>query len=320
MKYPIGIQNFEQIVGEGWAYVDKTALVHHLVTTSKICFLSRPRRFGKSLLISTMEYYFKARKELFRGLAMESLEKEWKEYPVFKIDFNGVDFSEEGKLNDTLLNYYIAEWEKEYGKTPVDIPLGKRFETILRRACEQTGRRAVVLIDEYDKPILDVLESPMEEKNRNTLKAFYSTFKSADEYLQFVMLTGVTKFSQVSVFSGFNQPDDISMDSRYESICGITQDELESNFHDAISDMAVKYRCDYAEMKERLKRQYDGYHFGDGMTDIYNPFSLLNAFKKNAIYDYWYASGTPTYLQKLLKHNREQMNELTGRSTPPRCS
>src|SRR5574344_2924296 len=234
IKYPIGIQSFAQIVSDGWLYVDKTALIHQMVTTSKICFLSRPRRFGKSLLVSTLECYFKAQKDLFKGLAMEKLEQDWIEYPVFKIDFNGVNFAEEGKLNDTLINYYLAEWEKTYGETPADIPLGKRFELILRRAYEQTGHRAVVLIDEYDKPILDVLESPLEDINRNILKSFYSTFKSADAYLKFVMLTGVTKFSQVSVFSGFKQPKDISMSTTDEALCGITQDELEHYFAEPI--------------------------------------------------------------------------------------
>ena len=317
MKYPIGIQDFAKLIKEGWVYVDKTALVYQLVSTSSICFLSRPRRFGKSLLISTLEYYFKAQKDLFKGLAMEKLEQDWIEYPVFKIDFNGVNFAEEGKLNDTLINYYLAEWEKTYGETPADIPLGKRFELILRRAYEQTGHRAVVLIDEYDKPILDVLDSPMEDINRNILKAFFSTFKSADAYLRFVMLTGVTKFSQVSVFSGFNQPIDISMNTTYEALCGITKEELLSYFGEAITTMATKYRCDRQEMIAKLKSQYDGYHFSESMTDIYNPFSLLNAFYNNTIYDYWYASGTPTYLRKLLNHNKEQMNELTGKYYAP---
>src|SRR5574344_2578886 len=317
IKYPIGIQSFAQIVSEGWVYVDKTALIHQMVTTSKICFLSRPRRFGKSLLVSTLECYFKAQKDLFKGLAMEQLEQNWIEYPVFKIDFNGVNFTEEGTLHDTLVNYYITEWENDYGKTPTAIPFGKRFEMILKRAYEQTGHRAVVLIDEYDKPLLDVLETPLEAVNREILKAFYSTFKGADAYLQFVLLTGVTKFSQISVFSGFNQPDDISMDTRYEALCGISQEELESYFKESIASMAEEYLCSTDEMKAILKKQYDGYHFGKKLVDIYNPFSLLNAFKKNNIYDYWYASGTPTYLQKLLKHNNEQMNDITGKYYSP---
>ena len=220
MKYPIGIQSFSQIIEDGYVYADKTALVYDLVTTGKVYFLSRPRRFGKSLLVSTLECYFRARKELFKGLAMERLEKNWYAYPVFKIDFNGGEYKQEGTLTSTLL-YYIELWEKDYGATSPEAPIGKRFEQILRNACEQTGRKAVVLIDEYDKPILDVLDTPQEEENRDILKAFYSTFKSADDYTRFVFLTGVTKFSQVSVFSGFNQPNDISMSARYAGRTGI---------------------------------------------------------------------------------------------------
>ena len=316
MKYPIGIQSFDQLVGEGWVYVDKTALVYQLVTTSKICFLSRPRRFGKSLLISTLECYFKAQKDLFKGLAMEKLEQDWIEYPVFKIDFNGGNYAVQETL-DRKLEMYVSKWERVYGRDSLELNLEDRFAGVLRRAYEQTGHRAVVLIDEYDKPILDVLDSPMEDINRNILKSFYSTFKSADAYLKFVMLTGVTKFSQVSVFSGFNQPKDISMNTNFEAICGITKEELISYFGEAITTMATKYRCDSQEMIAKLKNQYDGYHFSESMTDIFNPFSLLNAFDNKTIYDYWYASGTPTYLRKLLNHNKEQMNELTGKYYAP---
>lgn len=317
MKYPIGIQSFSQIIEDGYVYADKTALVYDLVTTGKVYFLSRPRRFGKSLLVSTLECYFGARKELFKGLAMERLEKNWYAYPVFKIDFNGGEYKQEGTLTSTLL-YYIELWEKDYGATSPEAPIGKRFEQILRNACEQTGRKAVVLIDEYDKPILDVLDTPLEEENRDILKAFYSTFKSADDYTRFVFLTGVTKFSQVSVFSGFNQPNDISMSARYEALCGITQEELEYYFAEPIGWMAKKYKCTIAEMKLQLKQQYDGYHFSDELTDIYNPFSLINAFFNNRIDDYWFRTGTPTYLQTLLRHNQEGINDLTGKYYEPK--
>ena len=317
MKYPIGIQSFSQIIEDGYVYADKTALVYDLVTTGKVYFLSRPRRFGKSLLVSTLECYFRARKELFKGLAMERLEKNWYAYPVFKIDFNGGEYKQEGTLTSTLL-YYIELWEKDYGATSPEAPIGKRFEQILRNACEQTGRKAVVLIDEYDKPILDVLDTPQEEENRDILKAFYSTFKSADDYTRFVFLTGVTKFSQVSVFSGFNQPNDISMSARYEALCGITQEELEYYFAEPIGWMAKKYKCTIAEMKLQLKQQYDGYHFSDELTDIYNPFSLINAFFNNRIDDYWFRTGTPTYLQTLLRHNHEGINDLTGKYYEPK--
>ena len=309
MKYPIGIQTFSQLREDGYVYVDKTDLIYQLADRGKIYFLSRPRRFGKSLMLSTLEAYYEGRKELFEGLAISELEKDWFQYPIFHIDFNGDNFAIEGVLENKIEGF-IAQGERRYGKDPDLLTAGDRFEAVLKHACEKWGRRVVVLVDEYDKPILDVLETPMEEKNRNTLKAFYSTFKGADKYLQFVMLTGVTKFSQVSVFSGFNQPKDISMDPRYEALCGITQEEMERYFHEPIAELAQKEECTYGEMKERLKSQYDGYHFSESMLDIYNPFSILNAFDSLQIRDYWFASGTPTYLVRLLRHSNEQINEL----------
>ena len=320
MKYPIGIQSFERIIEGGYVYVDKTELIYRLTHESSICFLSRPRRFGKSLLVSTLENYYQGRKELFRGLAMELLEKDWYVYPVFHVDFNGSDFTREGILEERLADY-VSGWESGYGLSSGDDKhdLGGRFLKVLRTAHEQTGRRAVVLIDEYDKPILDVLDvnAALEDRHRNVLKGFYSVFKAADRHLQFVLLTGVTKFSQVSVFSGFNQPDDISMSMDYESLCGITQEELDRYFAEPVARMATDYRCTAEEMRQRLKLQYDGYHFSDRLTDIYNPFSLLNAFSKRRIYDYWFSSGTPTYLVRLLSHFRENMNELTGKYYRP---
>ena len=316
MKYPIGIQSFDRIIEDGYVYVDKTDMIYSLVSEGSIYFLSRPRRFGKSLLVSTIKNYFLGRKELFKGLAIDKLEKEWNVYPVFHVDFNGSDFTQEGVL-EKRLNGYVSDWEKKYGiySQNDDLDLGGRFIKVLEAAHNQAGQRAVVLIDEYDKPILDVLDlnQQLENRHRNVLKAFYSVFKGADEHLQFVLLTGVTKFSQVSVFSGFNQPKDISMDARYETLCGITQEELESYFAEPIAEMAQDYRCDTDEMKLRLKKQYDGYHFSDKMTDIYNPFSLLNAMDSKRIYDYWFRSGTPTYLIRLLSHFNENMNELTGK-------
>ena len=200
-----------------------------------------------------------------------------------------------------------------------ELGIGFRFRDILEAAHEQTGHRAVVLIDEYDKPILDVLDtdSTLEDRHRNVLKAFYSVFKVADTHLQFVLLTGVTKFSQVSVFSGFNQPKDISMDTRYETLCGITQEELDSYFAEPIAAMATKCRCSTEEMKSLLQQKYDGYHFSESMTDIYNPFSLLNALDSLQLRNYWFSSGTPTYLIRLLAHFKENMNELTGKYYPP---
>lgn len=316
MLYPIGIQTFDKIREDEYVYVDKTDLIYQLVSTGTIYFLSRPRRFGKSLLVSTLEAYYRGRKELFEGLAIAGLEKDWLEYPIFRIDFNGGPYTQPGVLEATIEGY-LGNWEDTYGKNVHYSTTGDRFRELLRRASEQAGRRAVVLIDEYDKPILDALDTPQEAVNRELLKTFYSTFKSADASLQFVLLTGVTKFSQVSVFSGFNQPKDISMDRRFETLCGITQQEMEHYFAEPIAALAERYECSVEEMKDKLRNQYDGYHFSDKLTGIYNPFSLLNAFDQTRISDYWYATGTPTYLEKLLKHNKEQINELTGKYYAP---
>ena len=320
MKYPIGMQSFDQIREMGFVYVDKTDMVYRLATEGKIYFLSRPRRFGKSLLVSTLKHYFLGHKELFQGLAIESLEKDWLEYPVFRIDFNGTDFTRPGSLL-SVLEGYVATWEHDYGASPYQEDLGKRFAYVLKQVHEQTGRRAVVLIDEYDKPLLDVLDCNiyatvdgnrirLEEWHRSLLKGFYSVFKGSDAHLRFVLLTGVTKFSQISVFSGFNQPEDISMATEYESLCGITEEELYTVFADPIRELATKYKVDETEMQQMLKQHYDGYHFSENMLDIYNPFSLLNCFKQQQMRDFWFASGTPTYLVRLLKHFKQNINEL----------
>ena len=329
MKYPIGIQTFEQIREDGYVYVDKTDMIYSLAHEGKIYFLSRPRRFGKSLLISTLENYFLGRRELFKGLTIDALEKEWITYPVFHVDFNGSDFTEDGVL-ERRIRSYIMNWEQQYSvKVDMEEDWGTRFCKILAEAHRQTGRRAVVLIDEYDKPILDVLDRDieivfqgnrmtLEERNRNILKGFYSTFKAADRDLQFVFLTGVTKFSQVSVFSGFNQPRDISRSPKYEILCGITQKELEQYFTEPVRSMSGVYKCTVEEMKERLARQYDGYHFSDNLTGVYNPFSLLSAFSDLRIQAYWFKTGTPTYLVRLLNHFKENLNELTGKYYAPK--
>ena len=236
MRYPISIQTFETIREGGYVYVDKTDLVYELAQ-EHVCFLSRPRRFGKSLLLSTLDAYFSGRKELFQGLKMEALEKNWDVYPVFRIDFAGGDYTRPEELPEKL-DGLIATWEAKWGKDGLKKTIGDRFQYVLEQACKQTGKKAVVLIDEYDKPMLDVLGEPLEQINRNILKGFYGTFKAADASLRFVLLTGVTKFSQITVFSGFNQPNDISMDSDYDAICGITEEELHTVFKEPIEEMA----------------------------------------------------------------------------------
>ena len=326
MKYPIGIQDFEKIIEGGYVYLDKTALVYDLVTNGKIYLLYRPRRFGKSLLVSTLKCYFEGKKELFKGLAIDKLEKDWKQYPVFHLSFGGQNFVEPYAL-DKVLEEFVAMAERIYGREELAETLGSRFKAVLGKAHQKTGMRAVVLIDEYDKPLLDVMdmdipvrETPnkmtLEEYNRNLLNGFYSVFKEADADLQFVLLTGVTKFSQVSVFSGFNQPDDISLDEHYEALCGITKEELYTTFREQIKAMAENYRVSEDEMKYKLKRKFDGYHFSSNMLDIYNPFSILNSLSKRRLSDFWFRTGTPTYLVRLLSHFKENLNELTGKYYP----
>ena len=323
MKYPVGIQTFDKIIAGGYVYVDKTDLIYSLVQEGTIYFLSRPRRFGKSLLISTLENYFLGRKELFKGLAIEKLETEWKKYPVFRISFGLGRFIERGKLED-LLEGTLKKWEREYEVDRVYDDYGPRFRDILATAHKKTGMPCVVLVDEYDKPIIDVLGSggfveidgekiSKESYNRGILKSFYASLKDADEDLQFVFLTGVTKFAKVSVFSGFNQPDDISLDRKYDTLCGISEDEIDIFFQESVADMAEDMGVTPSEVKELLKKQYDGYHFSSDMSEVYNPFSLLCALKKKRIDNYWFTTATPTYLINLLDRDNVNLDELTGK-------
>ena len=324
MQYPIGIQTFETIREDGYVYVDKTALVYRLAHEGQVYFLSRPRRFGKSLLLSTLKSYFLGKKELFKGLAIERLEQEWAEYPVFHLSFGTGKFSTPGFLEQSL-HKAVTDLEKKYGADTSVTDVALRFQSVIESAHEKTGRKVVVLIDEYDKPILDVLDSDvivrtpegnsrkLEDYNRELLKGFYGVFKDADPHLRFVFLTGVTKFSQVSVFSGFNQPKDISMDARYETLCGITKEELLTVFDGPIRELAEYQGQTFEETVEQLKAQYDGYHFSARMTDIFNPFSILNCLDSMRLDNYWFASGTPTYLVRLLAHCEENINELVGR-------
>lgn len=324
MQYPIGIQDFASIIKGGLVYVDKTALVYDLSKTKGVYFLSRPRRFGKSLLVSTFKYYFEGRRDLFKGLKIDALEKDWDCYPVFKMDFNDSNYLEAGALEDTI-NYYLTKWEERYGVEPASSQAGRRFADVLHRAHEKTGKPCVVLVDEYDKPMLDVLdtgrkatadgnEQLLEDRNRDVLKAFYSVFKLADADLRFVFLTGVTRFAQVSVFSGFNNARDISMNPKYDTICGISKDELDSDFASSMAVLASTLELPVDEVRRQLQQKYDGYHFSTGMTDIYNPFSLLNAFSDGDLKDYWFASGTPSYLIRLLNHSDENIQDIIGRT------
>lgn len=320
-KYPIGVQSFEKIRNDGYVYVDKTDLVYKLAQ-GNIYFLARPRRFGKSLLISTLKAYFEGRKDLFEGLKMMDLEQEWTKHPVISFDFNGLSRQENNPLRNYLFSQ-IIEAEKQYNLTPEDTDdLMLRFRRLIPAIHKATGQRVVVLIDEYDKPLLDLLDTgnPDDEKllaaNRELLKAFFSIFKATDDHLRFVMLTGITKFSQVSMFSGFNQPDDISLSNRYDTLLGITEQELHTVFAEGINEMAEEEGCSVEEIKTSLKLHYDGYHFSKRMVDVYNPFSILNAFAKLDMKSYWFASGTPSYLVRLLGDNQENVMEYTSQNYP----
>ncbi|GHV29389.1 ATPase AAA [Bacteroidia bacterium] len=300
-KLPVGIQDFEKLRTENYLYVDKTQYLYELAMFSRPYFLGRPRRFGKSLFLSMLKAYFLGKKELFEGLAIAALEKDWVKYPVIYIDFNKAAYTNIKTLNvvlDSILRDYEKEWEVE---TIVD-ELSVRFDRLIKRAYEITGQKVVILVDEYDKPLLGTMDNlDVNNEIRTALKGFYGVIKNADAYLRFVLLTGVTKFSKVSVFSDLNQLQDISMNERYAGICGISEDELKRNFQPEIANLAEKQNLTYEETLAELKRYYDGYHFCENTEDIYNPFSLLNTFYAGKFKDYWFETGTPTFLIKMLK-------------------
>lgn len=315
MKYPIGIQDFADLRSDGWVYVDKTALIHRLVSTGKYYFLSRPRRFGKSLLLSTLKAYFEGKKELFEGLAIADLEKEWKEYPVIHLDLNAKPFTKIEDLCD-LLNDQLTVYEHYYNSEAIDESPEGRFRQLIRRAKEKTGRNVVVLIDEYDKPMLQAIgNEELQDEFRSMLKAFYGVLKSADADIRFTLLTGVTKFGKVSVFSDLNNLKDISMSPQFSDICGITEQELHDNFDTPIADLAAANGQTKFQAYEELRRLYDGYHFCENSSGIYNPFSVLWTLSENRYGSYWFATGTPTYLVELLKNTKFNLKNLSGYET-----
>ena len=313
--YPIGIQNFESLRKDAYLYINKTALIYQLATTGRYYFLSRPRRFGKSLLLSTLEAYFQGKKELFEGLAIEKLEKEWTEHPILHLDLNIARYASTSDLED-ILNRNLVAWEKLYGADPAERSLPLRFAGIIDRAYHKTGQRTVILIDEYDKPLLQALhDEELQNQLRNMLKPFYGVLKTMDRAIRFALLTGVTKFGKVSVFSDLNNLDDISMRVPYAAICGITEEELRTYFEDDIHELASSLKLTYDETRTLLKRRYDGYHFVAEGPGLYNPFSLLNTFKYMRIDDYWFETGTPSYLVELLKHTHYDLYEMANTET-----
>ena len=314
MKLPIGIQSFEKIRTDHFLYVDKTAYIYRLVHNNVPYFLSRPRRFGKSLLLSAMKAYWEGRKDLFSGLAIEKLEEEnrgaWKSYPVFYFDFNGEDY--EDTAIEEVLDQHLSEWESIYGTEYRDRTLGYRFQKLLEAAHRKTGLRCVVLVDEYDKPLLEAIENKeLEEHTKKVFKGFFSRLKKADDSIQFIFITGVSKFHKVSIFSDLNQLRDISMTEEYAGLCGITEEEITSCLMDSVRNLAEKRKLTVEGCLSALRKQYDGYCFHPDGVSVYNPYSLLGALLDKDFGSYWFETGTPTFLVKKLKEMEFDVRKLT---------
>lgn len=311
MLYPIGIQSFEKIRNGGFVYVDKTALIYRLAASGQYYFLSRPRRFGKSLLVSTMEAYFSGRKELFEGLAMESLEKDWSEYPVLHLDLTGSSYIDISHLKMSL-DQHLRKWESLYDVAPMSEDLSSRFKDIIDAAYLKTGQKVVILIDEYEKPIIDNIDNPeLMEQFRRELQGFYSVIKGKDNAIRFAFLTGVTKLGKMSIFSGLNNLNDISMDARYADICGISEQELKSTFGESVEELARANELSVDDCYKKLAQMYDGYHFTENSVGIYNPFSLLNTFNSGKFRMYWFETGTPTFLVRYLKQGNYNLDNIS---------
>ena len=303
IRYPIGIQTFRNIVEGGYLYIDKTGFIHDLAENYSYVFLSRPRRFGKSLLSSTIHSYFAGEKELFNGLKAGEMKKEWTKHPVFHFDMSTAKHCNEEQLVSEL-NIKLLEYERHYGKVDAETEINQRFEGLIRRAVEQTGEKAVIIIDEYDAPLLDVMNDqqrlvPMRQIMRN----FYSPIKSLDPYLRFVFITGINKFAQLSIFSELNNLQNISMMPKYSAICGISQSEIETQMQEPVRKMAESLGISYKETLEELKDNYDGYHFSRQSEDIYNPFSLIKSLDAQDFGSYWFDTGTPTFLLERLRNS-----------------
>jgi len=311
-KLPIGIQDFPSLREDGYLYVDKTAFVYKLASEGRVYFLSRPRRFGKSLLLSTLGAYFEARKELFHGLAVEKLEQDWIKYPVLRLDLNAALYDSPEALQG-IFNRHLRQWEESFGSSLPDETLADRFLGVIRRAEQRTGRRVVVLVDEYDKPLLSTIgKVELHEAYKAILKAFYGVLKSADAHLRFVLLTGVTKFGQVSVFSDLNQLQDLSLHPDYATVCGITEPELLDTFRPELERLAERQKLSFEAALSEVRRMYDGYRFEEDAAGVYNPFSTLNVLSALKFSDYWFQTGTPTFLVDLLKRTDTDLREIDG--------
>ena len=312
-RLPVGIQTFSEVIDLDCLYIDKTEYIWNMIHLGKYIFLSRPRRFGKSLLVSTLQAYYEGRKDLFKGLFIETVEKDWTEYPVLRFDMSLGKHMEKEQLERYLL-YILGENEKRFGITSDSIDPNVRLKNLIANAYEKTGKKVVILIDEYDAPLLDVVhEKETLPVLRNVMRNFYSPLKASDPYLQFVFLTGITKFSQLSIFSELNNLKNISMRPDYAAVCGITEEEMLTQMTDYIDDFAEAQQITRDEAIEGLKLQYDGYHFTWPSPDIYNPFSLLNAFQDHDYTNYWFGSGTPTYLIEMLRKYNVVPSKIGGR-------
>lgn len=311
IKYPVGIQSFEKIRKENYLYIDKTGYIYDLVRNYQYVFLSRPRRFGKSLLTSTLECYFRGKKDLFSGLDIGSLETEWNQYPVLHFS---LDTAALGTCEDTEdeIGLQLSEMEHEYGMPDGGRNITVRFQKLVVGLFNKTGRQVVVLIDEYDVPVLSVRDDERREDMRALMKSFYSPIKRLDRYLRFVFITGITKFSQLSIFSQINNLEAISMDPSFATICGITEAELEKHFSEGISAMAEKFNITSSDILDRLRKKYDGYHFAQGSSGVYNPFSLLSSMKKCSFANYWFETGTPHFLISQLKKFHTDITQIDG--------
>ena len=313
LRYPIGMQTFSNIIEDGYAYVDKTAYIKPLLRQGKYIFLSRPRRFGKSLLLSTLEAYFEGRRELFRGLDADSMGLDWTPSPVFRFDFNAEDFSKEEGL-EILIDGYLWKYENIFGRREVKLTLSQRFKNLIEAVYEKTGQQVVILIDEYDKPLLEIEDhKDIFEKNQRTLKSFFGNFKSMDRYIRFVFITGVARFSKVSIFSDLNNLDDISMSEEYADICGWSEQELIEKFRPGILALSEKLKVDFDSTIKALREYYDGYLFADEGSRLYNPFSILKALKNKRIDPFWFDSGTPTFLAKRVKARGTFPPDINGK-------
>ncbi|MBR1464798.1 MAG: AAA family ATPase [Bacteroidaceae bacterium] len=312
-RYPANVQTFSKMIQDGYVYIDKTDLMWQMVDYSNYVFLSRPRRFGKSLLSSTLHSYFDGDRELFEGLKIMELEKEWKRYPVIHLDLSVAKGQESAEtLRDKMFNILRPYW-LEYGRDETETQPGSLLEGIIRRAYERSSSRVAVIIDEYDAPLLDALDKPeLLEDLRSVMQEFYVPLKAADPTIKFCFITGITKFSQLSIFSTINNLSVISMLPRFSTICGITDEEIDKLLADDIADLAKDMNCTAVEMREKLRLMYDGYHFSENSEAVYNPFSLFNALQARRIQNYWFSTGTPRFLINQMKHFRTDITTMDG--------